>query len=104
MKIDLSNIKMSTRAFCESPMRFVDREPKQALSDVIDLIAIETGNRKARERWQQKQLQNLLQHASTRSSFWRKRVGTKRRISDLKLSDLPMLTRDDVIHQVKSEG
>jgi phenylacetate-CoA ligase len=84
-------------------MRFVDPEPKQALSDAIDLIAIETGNRKAREHWQQKQLQNLLQHASTRSPFWRKRLGTKR-TSDLKLSDLPVLTRDDVIHQVKTEG
>src|SRR3977135_3687820 len=103
VKLDLSNIKIGTRAFCESPMRFVDPEPKQMLSDVIDLIAIETGNRKAREHWQQKQLQNLLQHASARSPFWRKRVGTKR-ISDLKLSDLPILTRGDVIQQVKSEG
>src|SRR5439155_20181138 len=38
-----------------------------------------------------------------RSSLWQKRVGTKR-IRDLKLCYLPILTREDVIHQVKSEG
>jgi len=103
MKFDFSQLPLKNRAFSEKPMTFCDKEPKQFLSTIIDLIAIETGNRKARENWQKAQLRNLIKFAHERSSFWRKRIGTKQ-ISDLKLSDLPILTRADLIHQVKSEG
>jgi phenylacetate-CoA ligase len=44
-----------------------------------------------------------LNHAHERSPFWRRRIAT-RKLSALTLSDLPTLTRNDVIHQVKSEG
>ena len=84
-------------------MSFIDEAPKNVLATITDLLAIETGNRAARDHWQHKQLQNLLQHAAQRSAFWRERIGTKR-IKDLNLSDLPILTRRDVVKQVETEG
>jgi len=103
MRLDFSTLPLKNRAFSERPMTFIDQAPRNFLSAIIDLIAIETGNRAAREYWQSKQLQNLLQHAVQRSAFWRKRIGTKR-IKDVKLSDIPVLTRDDVVNQVEKEG
>ena len=103
MKFDFSQLPLNDRAFSEKPMTFCDADPKRVLSGIIDLITIETGRRKARENWQKAQLRNLLKHVHERSPFWRKRIGTKK-ISDLKLSDLPILTRRDVVGQVESEG
>jgi hypothetical protein len=48
MKIDFSRLPLSSAAFSEKPMKFVDPEPKRFLSSVIDLIAIETGRRRAK--------------------------------------------------------
>jgi phenylacetate-coenzyme A ligase PaaK-like adenylate-forming protein len=103
MQFDFSKLPLKNRAFSEKPMTFIDRGPKNLLASMIDLIAIETGNRVAREYWQYKQLQNLLQHAVQRSVFWRKRIVAKN-IKDVKLSDVPVLTRSDVVKQVESEG
>jgi phenylacetate-CoA ligase len=103
MKLEFSTLPFRSQAFNEKPMKFVEPEPKSFLSAMIDLIMIETGKRKARENWQKTQLRNLLKHAHERSPFWRKRIAT-RKLSGLTLSDLPILTRNDVIHQVKSEG
>jgi phenylacetate-CoA ligase len=103
MKLDFSNLPFRSRAFNEEPMKFVEPEPKSFLSAMIDLIMIETGKRKARENWQKAQLRNLLKHDHERSPFWRKRIATNK-FSALTLSDLPILTRNDVIHQVESEG
>jgi len=103
MKLDFSQLPFRSRAFSEKPMAFIDSEPKQLWSAIIDVIAIETGKRKARENWQKAQLRHLLKHARERSPFWGKRFGT-RKISDVNLFDLPILTRSDVVHQVKSEG
>jgi len=103
MRLDFSEVPLKNRAFSENPMTFIDHAPKNFLGAIIDLVAIETGNRTAREHWQQKQLQNLLQHAAQRSAFWRKRIGT-RKINGISLSDLPILTRSDVLKQVEIEG
>ena len=103
MKFDFSTLPFRSRAFNEEPMKFVEPEPKSFLSAMIDLIMIETGKRKARENWQKAQLRNLLKHAHERSPFWRKRIAT-RKLSAVTLSDLPILTRNDLIYQVKSEG
>jgi phenylacetate-CoA ligase len=103
MRLDFSTLPFKNRAFSEKPMTFIDQAPRNFLSAIIDLIAIETGNRAAREYWQSKQLQNLLRHAAQRSAFWRKRIGT-RRIRDINLIDLPVLSRADVMHQVQNEG
>jgi phenylacetate-CoA ligase len=103
MKLDLMKVRMSNRAFSDRPMVFVDPAPKKALADIIDLIAIETGSRVAREYWQQKQLQNLLRHAAERSLFWRKRHGSKK-FGSSKLEELSSLSRRDVVEQVSTEG
>ena len=102
-RLDFSEAPLKNRAFSEKPMSFIDEEPKTFLSAIIDMIAIETGNRIAREHWQHKQLQNLLEHAGRRSAFWRERIGAKK-IKGISLSDLPILTRSDVVKQVEIEG
>jgi phenylacetate-coenzyme A ligase PaaK-like adenylate-forming protein len=103
MRFDFSTLPLRNRAFSEKPMTFIDQGPKNLLAAIIDVVAIETGNRAAREHWQQKQLQNLLQHAVQRSAFWRQRIGS-RKINGIKLSDLPVLTRADASKQVKAEA
>ena len=103
MRLDFSDLPLTNRAFSEKPMTFIDPAPKNFLAEVIELVAIETGNRTAREYWQQKQLQNLLQYAAQRSAFWRKRIGT-RKISGISLSRLPILTRGEVVKQAADEG
>jgi phenylacetate-CoA ligase len=103
MLFDLSKVELKNRAFSERPMTFIDQESKNFLAAVLDLVAIETGNRAARKYWQQKQLQNLLQHAVQKSEFWRKRLGSKH-AKDIQLSDLAVLDRSDVVKQVESEG
>jgi len=103
MKFEFSTLPFRSRAFNEDPMKFVQPDAKSFLSAIIDPIMIETGKRRARENWQKAQLRNLLKHAHERSPFWRRRIAT-RKMNALTLSDLPILTRNDVIHQVKSEG
>src|SRR3978361_1409219 len=103
MLFDLSKVELKNRAFSERPMTFIDQESKNFLAAILDLVAIETGNRAARKHWQQKQLQNLLQHAAQQSVFWRKRLGAKP-AKDIDLSDLPVLDRGDVVRQVETEG
>ena len=44
-----------------------------------------------------------LQHAVHYSAFWRERIGTKN-IKNINLTDLPILTRGDVVRQVETEG
>ena len=103
MRFDFSKVPLKNRAFSEKPMTFIDQEAKNFLAAIIDLVAIETGNRAAREHWQHKQLQNLLQHAAQKSAFWRERIGPKK-IKDVCVSDFPILTRSDVVKQVATEG
>jgi phenylacetate-CoA ligase len=103
LHLDFSDAPLKNRAFCEKPMAFIDEAPKALLGAIIDVVAIETGNRAAREHWQHKQLHNLLQHARQRSGFWRERIGAKN-IQGINLSDLPVLTRSDVVKQVETEG
>ena len=102
MKFDFSKYPIRNRGYSENPMAFLELGPSKVFGGIFQLILIETGNRTACERWQQAQLRNLLRHATQRSSFWRNRVGAKR--SDRKLSALPILTRTDLIQQVKQEG
>jgi hypothetical protein len=103
MLLNLSELPFKNRAFSGKPMTFIDQAPKNFLAAIVDLIAIETGNRAAREYWQNEQLKNLLQHAARSSPFWRKRIGTKK-INDVRLSDLPVLTRAELVKQVEAEG
>jgi len=84
-------------------MTFIDKLPKEILSAILDVVAIETGNRSAREYWQQTQLQGLLLHAAQRSPIWKKRIGTLK-AKGMRLSALPVQSRADAVRQVESEG
>src|SRR5271169_1305112 len=103
MRFNFSSLPIKNRAFSETPLTFVDQQSKSFLSAIMDLILIETGNRAAREYWQQKQFQNLLQHAAGRSAFWRSRIGATR-FKDVELADLPVLSRAELLKQVETEG
>ena len=103
MRFDFSDVPLRRRAFSEKPMSFIDPALNNLLSAVIDLVAIETGDRHSRDHWQRKQFENLLQHAASRSSFWRKRIETKN-TNDISLSSLPILIRSDLTRQFETEG
>ncbi|HEY6024834.1 MAG TPA: hypothetical protein VIV34_11755 [Pseudolabrys sp.] len=91
------------KAFSEKPMTFCDPEPKNFLSTILDIGAIETGNPLACEQWQTAQLGNLVKHAAGRSRFWRQRIGA-RKLSGVILSSLPILDRSTVVKQIADEG
>ena len=101
MRLDFSDLPLKEAAFSDKPMTFIDQEPKNFLGAVMDLVAIETGDRRARERWQQKQIDNLLSYAARKSAFWRKRIGANKVEN---FERLPVLTRADVRAQVEAEG
>src|SRR5690242_16751039 len=103
MRFDFSGMPIRELAFSERPMTFCDPEPKNLLSAVLDIGAIETGNPLARERWQTAQLQNLVKHAVERSAFWQQRIGA-RKLAGLALSSLPVLERGAVMKQIVAEG
>src|SRR5262245_37646732 len=103
MYFDFSGYRLRNRAYSQSPMTILDAEPKAALSTLAEIALIETGDRSAREHWQQIQLHNLLKHVIQRSAFWRSPIGDKR-ISDIDLASLPILTRQDLRTQVATEG
>ena len=103
MRFNLSDIQLRTKAFSENPMTFLAPQTRSVLSTIMEIAALETGDRRAREHWQAIQLRNLLTHAAQRSAFWRRRIGTAK-AGDVKLSSIPSLVRSDVIKQVESEG
>jgi hypothetical protein len=45
LRLDFSEAPLKNRAFSEKPMSFVDEAPKALLGAIIDVVAIETGNR-----------------------------------------------------------
>jgi phenylacetate-coenzyme A ligase PaaK-like adenylate-forming protein len=100
MKLDFSTWPLRDNGFSERPMTILDPDPKALLCAVLEMALIETGNPAARERWQKIQLRNLLRHAGQRSAFWRQRIANP----DAKLTSLPVMTRQDAIRQVASEG
>ncbi len=103
MRLDFSDTPLGHRAFSEKPMTFCDPEPKNFLSAIVDIAAIETGHPLARERWQTAQLHNLIRHATERSPFWRRRIGAGK-LSGVTLSALPVLERAAVQTQTAGEG
>lgn len=103
MKFDFSSLPLRNKGFSDRPMAFVDPEPRAMLTAIAEMALIETGSPTPREHWQKAQLRNLFTHARQRSSFWQKRLGSKK-LSDVKLTSLPVLTRQDVLQQVGSEG
>ena len=103
MRLDFSHIPLTDKAFSDQPMAFCEPQSISVLSAIVELIAIETGDRTVRERWQVAQLRNLLKHAAANSAFWKKRIGT-RNAGDIELSSLPALTRSEIREQVRREA
>ena len=103
MRLDFSSIPLRNRAFSDKPMTFIDKLPKEILSAILDVVAIETGNRSAREYWQQTQLKGLLLHAAQRSPIWKKRIGTLK-TKGMRLSDLPVQSRADAVSAGRERG
>ena len=101
MRFDFSNFPFNASAFSDKPMAFARPEVGRFFSAILDLAAIETGPRAAREAWQAAQLRNLMRHAANRSLFWRGRVGSG---LDANLGSVPILRRSEVRAQVESEG
>src|SRR5437763_8421841 len=102
MMFDFSGYRLRKGGYSETPMTILDPQPRAMLSAITEIALIETGNRSAREHWQQIQLRNLLNHATQCSDFWRSRIGTGK-ASDINLASLPILTRQDLRTQVASE-
>ena len=103
MRLDFSSIPIKIKAFSDQPMAFCEPQSISFMSAIIELIAIETGSRQARERWQAAQLRNLVKHAAAKSAFWKQRIGP-RRADNVEFTSLPFLTRNQVREQVESEG
>ncbi len=104
MRINFSGAPLHARPFSEKPMTFCQPADLGTFAGMLDLIAIETGESTAREHWQAAQLRNLLSHALQHSAIWRQRLGVKRLPGNLKLAELPVLTRAELNAQVAAEG
>lgn len=99
--LDFSQWPLAETALDPAPMRFMRSDALRSLAGIFEIGAIETGDRSLRETWQQAQLRNLLRHAASRSAFWRDRIGDPERA---RLEDLPVLSRAELIEQVKADG
>ena len=64
MIFDFSGYRLRNGGYSETPMTILDPEPRALLSAITEIALIETGNRSAREHWQQIQLRNLVNHVT----------------------------------------
>lgn len=94
---------LNEKSFSNKPMTFIDAEAKNAISNILDILIVETGDRRARERWQEKQLENLASFVCLRSKFWKGRLGSERN-AFRRLKEIPVFSRKDLIRQVTNEG
>ena len=94
---------MKKSAFSKRPFSILDHREKDAFTSVMEILLLETGDRKAWEQWQEQQLAGLISYAKQRSRFWRNRAGlVNPTLRNLK--HLPILSRKDVTEQVSTEG
>ena len=93
----------NVNGYGDQPFSFLDSEVHRTVSQIASIDLIENGDKAARENWQRKQLGNLTSHAYVRSEFWRSRIPSGVGRQDI-LSNMPMLTRQDIAAQVQKEG
>lgn len=74
---DLAGRAVHTNAYSDYPFTFLDQAAQIDLASINAINLIENGSRQARERWQNKQLTNLLKHAQSHSKFWRQRMPSR---------------------------
>ena len=100
---DLTGRPINANAYSNSPFTFLDQSVQIDLASITAINLIENGPREARERWQGRQLTNLLKHAQKNSKFWRQRMPS-RLISPGIVKYLPVQSREDVAVQCKLDG
>jgi len=101
--VSFSQLPLKPNVYSNRPYKFLDADEHKVFSFLMEIILIETGDRAARKNWQSAQLANLFEHASNRSQFWRERFGAKK-VSHIKYSRIPKMTRADLNKQVTQEG
>jgi hypothetical protein len=94
---------LQKHAFQSQPMAFLHHDSKAVLATIAELALLEGGPAEPRNTWHGRQLRNLLQHASSRSPFWRARL-KHANLRDVDLGLLPVLTRSELRTQVGGEG
>ena len=100
---DLTLRPINANGYSDSPFTFLDQSVQIDLANITAINLIENGSREARERWQNRQLTNLLKHAHKNSKFWRQRMPS-RLISPGIIKFLPIQSRADVAAQCKLDG
>jgi phenylacetate-coenzyme A ligase PaaK-like adenylate-forming protein len=100
---DLTERPLYADAYSDHPFTFLDQVIQNDLANITAINLIENGPREPRERWQSRQLTNLLRHAQAHSKFWRQRMPS-RMINHGIMKYLPIQSRADVATQVKLEG
>ena len=100
---DLLSIPINADAYSVDPFTFLDQTVQNDLANITAINLIENGPREARERWQNRQLTNLLRHTQAHSKFWRQRMPS-RMINHGAMKYLPIQSRADVATQIKLDG
>ena len=90
-------------AYSKVPLTFIDQEAHNCLASIASIEMIENGNFNARIEWQDAQLSNLLEHARSRSKFWKKRI-FQSDLSSKSLMLIPILSRKNLASQIEEEG
>lgn len=103
MLSDLTARSLYPDAYGDRPFTFLDQAAQNDLANIAAINLIEYGAREARERWQNRQLTNLLRHAQSHSKFWRLRMPS-RMINHGIVKYLPIQSREDIATQVKLDG
>jgi phenylacetate-CoA ligase len=93
----------NVNGYADQPFAFLDPDAHRIVGHITSIDLIENGDRRARENWQKKQLNNLVNHAYVKSEFWRRRIPSGAGQQDI-LRSIPVLTRKDIAVQVRQEG
>jgi phenylacetate-CoA ligase len=104
MKISFSDIPLQLGAFCGDATQFMRRNDNHALGRVLELIAIETGDRCAREAWQHQQLNNLVQFCRSRSKYLENKLKNYEMSNPTSIKLIEPSSRVDIRRQVAEEG
>lgn len=101
--INFCSIVDAEHTLDSKPFSFLDSKSKQSLSNIMDLILLETSRHEDINNWQTEQIRNLIGHSINRSSFWRNRIGKTFNSFEF-FRNAPIMSRSDLNEQVSSEG
>jgi phenylacetate-coenzyme A ligase PaaK-like adenylate-forming protein len=98
-----ARLPIKATAYSGRPFSLLDGGAHEDLAAIMEIDLIENGDRHVRELWQDHQLANVASHARAHSALWRKRI-PKGVVNRQVLRTIPVLTREDVREQVRTEG